>query len=167
MAERSFSTQLAGQIGEALVVAELGRRNIVATGFSGNVPDIDLLAYRGGHAVPLQVKSWRSGPVHLNAGRFLRIHMDGDRQCIQGRDTDLDPELIYVFVLIGEARGDDEFFILPQGILQEIVLRCHSDYLAKHNGVRPKNPRSTHMGLKLCDLEAHRDRWDIIEAHFA
>ena len=166
MAERSFSTQLAGQIGEALVVAELGRRNIVATGFAGNVPDIDLLAYRGRDALPLQVKSWRSGTVHINVSRFLRICMDGDRQCIQGMDTDLDTELIYVFVRIGEVLGDDEFFILSQGILQEIVLRRHSAYLTKHNGVRLKNPRSTHMGLKLCDLEAHRDRWDIIEARF-
>jgi len=41
---RNFSTQLAGQIGESLVVAELGRRGIVATAFAGNVPDIDLLA---------------------------------------------------------------------------------------------------------------------------
>jgi hypothetical protein len=40
---RSFKTQLAGQIGESLVVAELGRRGIVATTFAGNVPDIDLL----------------------------------------------------------------------------------------------------------------------------
>jgi hypothetical protein len=40
---RSFKTQLAGQIGESLVVAELGRRGIVATAFAGNVPDIDLL----------------------------------------------------------------------------------------------------------------------------
>ena len=43
---RSFKTQLAGQIGEALVVAELGRREIVATAFAGNVPDIDLLVDR-------------------------------------------------------------------------------------------------------------------------
>jgi hypothetical protein len=34
---RNFKTQLAGQIGEHLVVAELGRRGVVATPFSGNV----------------------------------------------------------------------------------------------------------------------------------
>lgn len=45
---KSFKTQLAGQIGESLVVAELGRRGIVATAFAGNVPDIDLLAYKNG-----------------------------------------------------------------------------------------------------------------------
>ena len=45
---RDFSAQLAGQIGEALVVAELGRRDIIATASSGNVPDIDILAYKNG-----------------------------------------------------------------------------------------------------------------------
>lgn len=44
MIPRSFNNQLAGQIGESLVVAELGRRGIVATAFAGNVPDI---AYSG------------------------------------------------------------------------------------------------------------------------
>lgn len=45
---RNFNTQLAGQVGESLVVAELGRRGIVATALAGNVPDIDILAYRDG-----------------------------------------------------------------------------------------------------------------------
>ena len=39
---KNYSTQLAGQIGESLVVAELGKRGVIATAFSGNVPDIDI-----------------------------------------------------------------------------------------------------------------------------
>lgn len=54
---RGFSAQLAGQMGEALVVAELGRRGIVATSFAGNLPDIDLLAWRKGRSLALQVKA--------------------------------------------------------------------------------------------------------------
>ena len=46
---KDFSKRLAGQIGEHLVVAELGRREIIATPFAGNVPDIDILAYANGH----------------------------------------------------------------------------------------------------------------------
>jgi Holliday junction resolvase-like predicted endonuclease len=46
--EKNYTTQLAGQIGESLVVAELGRRGIVATAFAGNVPEIDLVAYKKG-----------------------------------------------------------------------------------------------------------------------
>ena len=40
-----LSSKLAGQIGEHLVTAELGRQGIIATPFSGNVSDIDILAY--------------------------------------------------------------------------------------------------------------------------
>jgi len=164
MAKRKFSTQLAGQIGEALVVAELGRRGIVATSFAGNVPDIDLLAYLDGKTLPLQVKAWRSGSVHLNAARFLKITMEETLQKIHGMDTELDPELIYVFVQIGERLGEDSFFILTQGILQKLVHGHHSAYLAKHKGVRPRNPESTHIGLSLHDLKAHQDGWRVIEA---
>ena len=164
MARRKFSIQLAGQIGEALVVAELGRRNIVATSLAGNVPDIDLLAYAEGKTLHLQVKSWRSGSVHLNASRFLKITMEGTLQKINGIDTELDSELIYVFIQIGERLGEDKFFILSQGRLQRIVYDHHSSYLAKHKGILPRNPESTHMGLSLLDLKGHQDRWDVIEA---
>ena len=47
------SSQLSGQIGENLVVAELGRRGIIATANIGaNVKDIDVLAYKDGKAMP-------------------------------------------------------------------------------------------------------------------
>lgn len=163
MAKRKFSTQIAGQIGEALVVAELGRRGIVATSLAGNVPDIDLLAYLDGKSFPLQVKTWRSGSVHLDAKRFLKITMEGTLQKIHGIDTELDPELIYVFVKIGERLGEDSFFILTQGSLQKIVCDHHSAYLAKHNGVRPKSPESTHLSLSLQELKVYQDNWNVIK----
>ena len=40
-----------------MVVAELGRRGIVATAFAGNVPDIDIVAYADGATTHLQVKT--------------------------------------------------------------------------------------------------------------
>ena len=50
--------QLARQIGEHLVVAELGRRGYVAAPFAGNVPKFDLLAADvDGFAFPVQVKT--------------------------------------------------------------------------------------------------------------
>ena len=57
MTARNFSNQLSGQIGEALVVVELGRLGIVATAFAGNVPDIDILAYKEGKSKAVQVKA--------------------------------------------------------------------------------------------------------------
>ncbi len=79
---RSFKNQLAGQVGESLVVAELGRRGIVATTFACNLPDIDLLAYRNGRTIALQVKSVRTGSISLDAKRFMTIEFRGDMQVI-------------------------------------------------------------------------------------
>lgn len=163
MAKSKFSNRLAGQIGEALVVAELGRREIVATAFAGNVPDIDLLAYRDGVSTYLQVKAWRKGSVHLNAAKFLDISMDGKRQIINGLNKALDKDLIYVFVKVWEEYGADEFFIMTQGHIQKIVHDNHLAYLRKHNGVRPKNPNSTHVSFRPKDFEEHKNAWNVIE----
>jgi hypothetical protein len=38
-----LSNKLAGQVGEFLVCAELGRRGFIATSFAGNVPEFDLI----------------------------------------------------------------------------------------------------------------------------
>ena len=54
--------KLTGQIGEHLVVAELGRRMIIATPFSGNVPDIDVIAYANKKSTHIQVKAI-NGPL--------------------------------------------------------------------------------------------------------
>ena len=87
MSSRNFSNQLSGQIGEALVVAELGRMGIVATAFSGNVPDIDILAYKDGKTTSVQVKAWKSGTVSFDAKRFLDIVIENDKQIVRGIHT--------------------------------------------------------------------------------
>jgi hypothetical protein len=53
-----LNSKLTGQICEHLVTAELGlgRRGIIATPFSGNVPDIDILAHANGITGHIQVK---------------------------------------------------------------------------------------------------------------
>jgi hypothetical protein len=40
---KDLRNKLAGQIGEYSVCAELGRRGIIATSFTGNVPEFDLI----------------------------------------------------------------------------------------------------------------------------
>jgi hypothetical protein len=70
--------QLTRQIGEHLVAAELGRREIIATPFAGNVPDFDLVAVGpSGKAVPIQVKAINGGSWQFDAKRFLVIEFDG------------------------------------------------------------------------------------------
>jgi hypothetical protein len=50
--------KLVGQTGEYLVAAELGRRGLIATTFTGNVPDYDILK----RALPITIngsKPWK------------------------------------------------------------------------------------------------------------
>ena len=58
--------QLSKQLSENLVTAELARRGVIATPFSGNVPDFDILACKSGESTPIQVKSARSGNITVN-----------------------------------------------------------------------------------------------------
>lgn len=98
----------------SLVVAELRRRGVVATNFAGNVPSIDILAYRDGRSTAQQLKSVRSGLVSFDAKRFLTIEFEGNKQIIAKQGPALDGALSYVFVSIGQATGVDRFFILEQ-----------------------------------------------------
>ena len=84
MRDENYKNQFSGQIGESLVVAELGKRGIIATAFAGNVPEIDILAYKGGNTVAIQVKTWRSGNASLRADRYLIINQNGEKQKVLG-----------------------------------------------------------------------------------
>lgn len=163
---RSFKTQLAGQIGEALVVAELGRRDIVATAFAGNVPDIDLLAYKDGKTAAVQVKSWRNGSVSFDATRYLQISIEDEIQTVTGVDESLDPDLIFVFVLIGGELGTDRFFLLLQRNLQSLIEQGYTSFLSKHGGKRPRNAHTTHNSVTLEQLIPFEDNWALIEQRF-
>ena len=163
---RSFKTQLAGQIGEALVVSELGRRGIVATAFAGNVPDIDLLAYKNGRTLALQIKAWRTGSVSFDATRYLSITIEDDIQTVNGMDESLDPCLIFVFVLIGEAGGKDRFFVLTQRVLQSLIDSGYRAFLSKHDGKRPRNAQTTHNAITLDQLAPFEGKWALIEQQF-
>ena len=96
--KRNFNTKLSGQIGENLVVAELGRRNIIATAFAGNVPDIDLLAYKNGKSIALQVKALKSGSVRTKANLYIDIEIKGKQQIIKGINKNINRELIFVII---------------------------------------------------------------------
>ena len=159
---RNFKTQLAGQIGEHLVVAELGRLGVVATPFAGNVPDIDVLAYANGKSVPIQVKANRAGNISVDAKRYLDIHFDGKKQHIIGKSEDIDRSLIFVMVRIGKTTGTDRFFIFQQGFLQDLIHENHMAFLKRHGGVRPRTPDSTHCAYSIADLTEAEGAWSII-----
>ena len=159
---KNFKNKLIGQIGEHLVVAELGRRGIVATPLAGNVPDIDILAYANERALAIQVKTIASGAWQLDLRNLLEIELIGKQQVIKGKSKEVNQNRLNVFIRLGEKPGDDRFYIFKMGFLQDKVLANHRSFLAKHNGIRPRSPESMHTIVLEKDLERKCDNWGLI-----
>lgn len=160
---KNFNSKLSGQIGESLVVAELGRRGIIATAFAGNVPEIDILAFRDKKSIPIQVKALKEGSLRTKANNYLKIDFDGRTQTILGKKEDINRNLTFIIVKVGDQLGEDVFYICDQGVIQELVLKEHSSFLKKHDGVRPKKPSSFDCSVNLENLEEYENMWDLIE----
>jgi hypothetical protein len=94
---------LAGQIGEFLVSAELGRNGLVACPFAGNVPTFDVLATNEQcRTVPIQVKATRGDNWPTDARDWMTLDLDADSgvQRFRGPTALVTPDLIYVCVAI-------------------------------------------------------------------
>ena len=157
------STQLAGQVGEYLVAAQLCRHDLIAATFSGNVEHFDILASNSnGIALAVQVKTIRTGDWQLNASRFLDIEQRRAKQFVRGLTKEPHPGLICVFVRLGNEYGSDEFYVLTWRKVQTIIARGYRAYLKQHGAVRPRNPDSRHTSLTPGDLLPYRDAWSAI-----
>ncbi|MBI5753375.1 MAG: hypothetical protein HZA59_14715 [Hydrogenophilales bacterium] len=155
-----LSTKLTGQIGEHLVTAELGRRGVIATPFSGNVPDIDILAHANGITGHIQVKAINKESWQFDIRKFLDVVLAEKGQIVKGINAELDRKIICVFVSLGAEIGDDKFYVFKQGWLQ--------DYFAeRYKGRRPpKNVNSFHCAIWEQDMERHLGKWKIITSKF-
>jgi hypothetical protein len=157
---------LTKQIGEYLVAAELGRKGLIATTFTGNVPDFDILATNKKFiTIPIQVKTiWGPrGAWQLNAENFINIDIDKKNgfQKVIGKEGLSNPDLICIFVRL-ISQGDDEFYIFRLSDLQESIFEHYSQYLEKHGGKRPRNENSTHVSLTPENLKRFKGNWDLI-----
>ena len=77
--------KLAGQIGEYLVCAELGRRGLIATPFAGNVPTFDVLATDElCRTAPIEVKASRGDSWPTRADRWMNIRLNDKKQVYSG-----------------------------------------------------------------------------------
>ncbi|UCE51311.1 MAG: hypothetical protein JSV31_18865 [Desulfobacterales bacterium] len=158
------STKLVGQAGEYLVAAELSRRGLIATTFTGNVHHYDIIASEEkGRHVSVQVKTIRGGSWQFSDIRqFCDITFQGKRQII-GRAKQCPVRgLICVFVRLN-SYGEDKFYICPWLTLRAKIIKGHKDYLAKHKGIRPKKWDSPHTAIAEESLSAFKDRWEYIE----
>jgi hypothetical protein len=155
--------QLARQIGEHLVAAELGRRGYIATPFAGNVPLFDLLvADKQGRSIPIQVKTIRTGAWQFNARTFLDIDIVDGEQTVRGKVALPNPDLVCILMLLKDDRND-EFFICRLRDLQDHFFRVYK------GGRRVRNPESTHCAVLPKDMEMFRvgrtdETWELIGA---
>ena len=156
-----LSMKLTGQIGEHLVTAELGRLGIVATPFSGNVPDIDILAYANSVTGHIQVKAINGDSWQFDIRRFLDVELAEKGQRVLGLNTALDRKIICIFVALGNSLGQDEFYVFRLGWLQ--------DYFFE-KGFKPRRPpknvKSFHCAIWKRDVVSHKDKWGIITREF-
>lgn len=162
------SNKLVGQTGEYLVAAELSRRGLIATTFTGNVPHYDIIASNeAGKHVSVQVKasrgsSWQFGDIT----KFCDIHFKGKHQVVGRPKRCPVKRLIVVFVKIAED-GADSYYILTWRTLRDRVVKSHKAYLAKHGGVRPQKWDSLHSAISEKDLNPYKDKWIVIERNLS
>ncbi len=158
------SSKLVGQTGEYLVAAELSRRGLIATTFTGNVPHYDIIASNeDGKHVSVQVKASRSSSWQFgDITRFCEISFKGKHQVVGRLKRSPVQRLVVVFVMI-DPRGADRYYILTWRMIRDLIAKGHKSYLARHNGMRAQTWDSLHSAISEKTLKPYRDRWDIIE----
>ena len=158
------STKLVGQAGEYLVAAELSRRGLIATTFTGNVPHYDIIASddKGRH-VSVQVKTIRGGAWQFgDMSKFCDISFREKRQIVGRAKKCTVRDLICVFVRLTNY-GEDRFYICSWIKARDILVRSHKKYLDRVDGIRTKNPRSLHNAISEKSLSKFENQWDLIE----
>ena len=160
------SLYLTKQAGEYSVAAELSRRGYIATTFTGNVPYYDIIAVDdcGGHVV-VQVKAIAGASWQFKATDFAEIVIKGQQQIVRCAREEPYPGLLCVLVRVARADSGarDRFYVLPWRDLCRVIVDGHTKYLAKHGGIRPRNPESTHTSLQPSQIEAWEGKWEILE----
>lgn len=156
--------KLTGQLGEYLVAAELARRGLISTTFTGNVPHYDIIASdESGRHVSVQVKTSNSPNWQFSIEKFCRVTITDGHQRLGPRVAQPVRRLVVVFVQLGEDRAEDRFFVLKWSVLQTIMIRKHRAWLAKHGGRRPNNPESLHTAIKGKLLAAYEGKWGTVK----
>jgi hypothetical protein len=161
------ANKLTGQIAEHLVCAELGKRELIATPFAGNVPAFDIIvADCECRTIPIQVKATRSDSWPNQATDWMDIKFDeaSNRQILIGPRQISNRNLIYVLVSLGgiDPPSKDRFFILTKADLQAVCIKSYSVWMDTKNWIRPRNAKSYDLRYKISDIEAFEGRWDII-----
>jgi hypothetical protein len=156
--------KLVGATGEYLVAAELCRRGLIATTFTGNVPHYDIIASDDeGRHVAVQVKASRSGSWQFgDVTKFFEVKFAEQKQTIGKAKACPVQRLVVVFVVVGKENGD-RFYVLKWEMLRDMFRDAHKKYVESHQGIRPKKWDSLHGAIKEEFLLPFRDNWRLIQ----
>ena len=165
---KGLSNKLAGQIGEYLVCAELGKRGLIATSFTGNVPEFDLIvADNTLKTVPIQVKTSRGNNWPTKADKWIDVEIDhvAKKQVDHGDQVIENPNLIYVCVALADPDTEDRdrYFILLKSDLQTICANNYRSWISKHDWKRPRNFKSLDNRYEIGDLLPYENNWQLVE----
>lgn len=160
-----LSNKLAGQIGEYLACAELGRRGLIATTFTGNVPEYDLIVCDEQlRAVPIQVKTTRGTQWPSKADLWLDIKIDDEqkKQINLGRKRISNADLIHICIALGKVRSKDRFFVCQKSDLQDACIKSYTRWMDPKDWKRPRNYKSLDNRYSIEDLTDFEDNWSLI-----
>lgn len=155
--------KLTGQVGEYLVAAELARRGLIATTFTGNVPHYDIVASDAtGRHVSVQVKTSTATSWQFSFDRFCNVRFEGSRQIVGRPVPSPVRRLVVVLVMLGTASASDRYFVMSWVKLRNIVIRHHRLWLRSHGGRRPVNPKSLHTAIGVDYVVQFEDKWSTV-----
>ncbi len=160
---KDYKRYLAGQIGESLVVAQLGLHGIVATSFSGNLPEADIAASYQGKTLLLQVKAMWGKSAHVKAENLIDITLDHPKQHVKPKAVLSNPDMIFVYVKLSKVLSEIRYFMLTHQQLQTIIYTGYQSYLDNNNGERPNNKTSTHAAISIKQLANYEGNWGLIK----
>lgn len=166
--KNGLSNKITGQIGEYLVCAQLGKLGYIATSFTGNVPEFDIIITDENLCtIPVQVKTTNGESWPTKADLWINIEIDeiNKLQIDMGNKKIDNPDLIYVCVMLSNINDSntDRYFILTKSDLQNICAENYREYMNSKNWKRPKNYKSLDNRYNLKNLIKYENNWNLIK----
>ena len=151
MAKSEIKTQSVGAYGEKVVEAELLRHLWVPANVNAsikNAADFDIFALKNNRTIHIRVKT--CGP---DVKEFQFNSHKGEKIKTKGF-TAVD---FTILVSMGKTKNDDEFYIVPTGVVREAVSAHREHYLAQPKRNGGKRVDNGQWSLRLRDSVRSKD----------
>lgn len=149
-----MNKQQVGRAGELLVAAEIHRLGGYAVTFSGNMPNIDVLASNldQSRIVTIQVKTKRSGTWRTDSRRALPENRIQDPAGIR----------YWVMVSLPAPPNPPAFFVMEESWVLDDIHQRASAYRKRYRSERGEERPSFHHAIAVNRIEEWCSRWDIL-----